>query len=132
MAANMRQRHKPASLTVQVTQAERQVLDRRGLVSIRATMLGQNLRRQLTSPVMLLLAGSLGFVAGYFTRRQSATPGNTDRPDASHNKFFGRALKLIALARILSKAFPPAAMDPAVQSRLSGQAPEPRFRSAAT
>jgi hypothetical protein len=94
-------------------------------------MLGQYIRRQLTSPAMLLLAGGLGFVAGRFTQRQASTPSNTERPRASHNKLFGRALKLIALARILSRAFPSAAMDPSVQSRLSSQAPAPRFRSAA-
>ena len=105
MAENMRQRNKPASLTVQVMHAERQVLDRRRLVVIRATMLGQNIRRQLTSPAVLLLAGVVGFAAGHFTRRQVSTPSNTERPRGSPNKLFETALKLIALTRTLSSAF---------------------------
>ena len=107
MAANMRQRDKPACLTVQVMHAERQLLDRRRLVKVRATMLGRNLRRQLTSPAMLLLAGGLGFVVAYFfTKRQASTPSNTERPRGSHNKLFGTVLKLITLARTLSRALP--------------------------
>jgi hypothetical protein len=131
MAANMRQRHKATSLIVQVMQAERQVTHRRRLLGVRASMLGQCIRRQLTSPAVLVLAGGLGFVAADCTKRQTSTPSNTERPRASHNQLFGRALKLIALARILSRAFPPAAMDPSIQSGGSSQALAPRFRSAA-
>jgi hypothetical protein len=132
MAANMRQRDKPACLTVQVMHAERQLLDRRRLVKVRATMLGQNLRRQLTSPAMLLVAGGLGFVVAYFfTKRQVSTPSNTEGPRGSHTKLFAWALKLIALGRTVSRAFPSAVMDPSVQSGLPSQAPAPRFSSAA-
>jgi hypothetical protein len=131
MAADVRQRHKPASLAVQVMLAEGQVLHRRRLVGVRASLLGQCIQSQLTSPAMLLLAGGLGFVAGHFTKRQASAPSNTKGPRASHNKLFGKALKLIALARILSRSFPSAVMDPSVQSGLPSQPPEPRFGSAA-
>jgi hypothetical protein len=77
----------------------------------------------LTSPAMLLLAGGLGFAAGHFTKRQASRPSNTKRPRGSHNKLFGRALKLIAFARVLSRAIPLAAKDPSVQSGLSSQRP---------
>jgi hypothetical protein len=124
MAVNIRQRHKGASLIVQIMHAGQQVLDRRRLISVRATMLGQNVRRSSTSPAMLLLAGGLGFAAGHFTKRQASTPSNTERPRGSHNKIFGRVLKLIALARTLSRASLSAVMDPSVQSGLlPGQPP---------
>jgi hypothetical protein len=85
----------------------------------------------LTSPAILLLAGGLGFVAGYFIKRQVSTPSKTDRPRASRSKLFGRALKLIAFVRLLTRAFPSAAKDPSVQAGLSSQTPAPRFPSAA-
>jgi hypothetical protein len=130
MAANIRQRHKPASLTVQIRLAEQQVRDRRRLVGVRATVLGQNMRSKLTSPAVLLLAGGVGFVAGHFTKRKASKASNTKRPRGSHNKLFGRVLKLIILARALSGAFPSAVMDPRVQSRrLPSQAPALQFRS---
>lgn len=106
MQANPRQRHKPASLTVQVMHAERQVLDRRRLVSDRASLLGQNIRRQLTSPAMLLMAGGVGFAAGFFTKRQAAAPRNTKRPPGSASTIYARALQLIVLARTVSRLFP--------------------------
>jgi hypothetical protein len=128
MAANIRQRHKLASLTAQIRHAEQQVRDRRRQVGVRATLLGRNMRRQLTSPAALLFAGGLGFVAGYCTRRKASKPGNAKRPHRS--KLFGRVLKLIILAGTLSRAFPSAVMDPRIQSgRLPSQAPAPQFRS---
>ena len=123
MTANNRQRHEPASLTVQVMQAELQVVHRRQLVGVRASMLGQSIRSRLTSPAMLLLAGGLGFAAGHFTKRHASRPSNTKRPRGSHNKLLGRVLKLIACAHVLSRAFPSAATDPSVQSGLSSQRP---------
>jgi hypothetical protein len=112
MAVTIRQRDKPAPLSVQVTQAERRVLYHRRMVVLRASRLGRNIRRQVTSPATLLWAGGLGFAAGHLTKRQASTPSETERRRGSHNKLFGRALKLIALARILSRAFPSAATDP--------------------
>ena len=106
MADNIRQRQKPASLSVQVMHAERQVLERRRIVKVRITLLGQTIRRQLTSPVMLLWAGGLGFAAGLFSTRHASRPGNTDRPRGPRNTFFGSAMKLIALVRTLSSVFP--------------------------
>jgi len=131
MAENLRQRHKPASLAVQVTQAEWRVLHRRRLIGARASILAQRIQAQLTSPAMLLLAGGLGFGAGHFSRRQASTPSDTEHPRGAHNKLFGRALKLITLARILSRFVPLAAVDPPVQAGLPGQPLAPRFRPAA-
>ena len=105
MAVNIRQRQKPASLSVQVMHAERQVLERRRIVKFRIIGLGRTIHRQLTSPVMLLWAGGLGFAAGLFPTRHASKPGNTDRPRGPHNTFFGSAMKLIALVRTLSSVF---------------------------
>ena len=102
MAATIRLRHKPASLAVQVMHAERQVLDRRRLVNVRTALLGHAIRRQMTSPAMLLCAGGLGFLAGQFTRRRASKPGNTRRPSGFYKNVLGRALKLVALVRTLS------------------------------
>ena len=116
MASNIRQRSKPAPLTVQVTQAERRVLYHRRMVGVRASGLGQNLRRQLTSPIMLLVAAGLGFVAGHSKKRQASTqPGNAERP--SGNGLIGTAWKLISLSATLLRREPAAAIDP-VQSGL--------------
>lgn len=127
----MPQERKPASLTVQVKQAELQVVQRRRLVAVRAFVLGRNIRRQWTAPAMLLLAGALGFAVGDFTKRRVSAPSSTKRSRRSRNKLFGRALKLIAFARMLSTAFPSAAKDPSAPSGLSAQAPAPQFPSAA-
>jgi len=105
------------------------------MVGLRASMLGQNIRKQLTSPAMLLLAGGLGFAAGHLTKRQASMPSSTERRRGSHNTLFGRALKLIALARILSRAFPSAAMDPSDKERnrdstkQQAAAPQPQKRN---
>jgi hypothetical protein len=131
MAPTMRQRHKPASLIVQITQAELRVLHHRQLVGVCASKLGQDLREQLTSPAMLLLAGGLGFVAGHMTRHQASTPSNAEHPRAAHTQLLAKALKLIAFARTLSRIFPSAAMEFSVQSESSSQTPAPQFRSPA-
>lgn len=131
MTANLRQRQTPAPLPVRVTQAELLVLQRRQLVGARASSLGQNLRRQLASPAMLLWAGGLGFVAADVVKRRASTPTNTEPRRASHNKVFARALKLIAFAHTLSRAFPSVAVDPYLDSELSNQTRAPQFRSPA-
>jgi hypothetical protein len=114
----MRQRHKPAPLTVQVTQAERRVLYRRRLVDYHASRLAQNLRRGLTSPVVLLVAGGLGFAAEHFTRRQASALGHTER--ASPGKLFA-ALKFASMATTLFRHLAPVADPP--QAGLPSQPP---------
>ena len=111
MTPGIRQRDKPASLSVQVMHAERQVLDRRRLVIVRASALGRTLRRQMSSPAILLWAGGLGFAAAEFTRRKASLPGDHRGPRGSPNKLFGKAMKFIALVRTLSRFVPPADRD---------------------
>ncbi len=105
MEANMRQRHKPASLSVQVMHAERAVLERRRLVSARATALGQILRTQMTSQSVLLWAGGLGFAAGEITRRRTSNSGAPGQPRGSPNTLFGLPMKLFSLVRTMSSVF---------------------------
>jgi hypothetical protein len=107
MALSIRQRSGPAPLTVQVTQAERRLLYHRQMVGFRASRLSQNLRRQLTSPTVLLLAGGLGFVAGQLKKRDA---DDTERP--ARNEFVGTALKLVSLFAALLRRHPAAAIDP--------------------
>lgn len=111
IARSIRQRDKPASLSIQVMHAERQVLDRRRLVIVRASALGVALRSQMSSPAMLLWAGGLGFAAAEFTRRQASLSGDAKRPRSSWNKLFGKAIKFIALVRTLSRFLPSADRD---------------------
>lgn len=106
MTANIRNASKPASLTVQIRDAERQVLERQRLVSVRASTLGQNMREQLTSPAALLLACGLGFVAGELTKHQPSQARSTDNSPASYRTYFVTALNLITWARTLFAALP--------------------------
>jgi hypothetical protein len=127
----MLQRHKSTQLSIQITKAERQVLHRRRVVRERTFIVGQSLRRKLASPAMLLGAGSIGFAAGQFTGHPASRPDNARHARAAGSNLFEKALKLIALVRVLSKAFPPTYMDPSAQSELPAQTPTPRYRSAA-
>jgi hypothetical protein len=105
MTANIRNASKPASLTVQIRDAERQVLERQRLVSVCASTLGQNMREQLTSPAALLSACGLGFVAGELTKHQPQARG-TDNSPASYSTYFATALNLITWAHTLLAALP--------------------------
>ena len=131
MEANVRQRHKPAPLTVQVMLAERQLLDRRRLVGDHAALLARNLHRQLTSPTMLFVAGGLGFAAGLFSKRKATTQDNKKRRPRSTNTIYSRALKLIAVARTLSRFFPASPTDSSVHSGMPDEAPTAQYRSVA-
>jgi len=120
----MRQRHKPAPLTVQVTQAERRVVYRRRLVHYHASRLGQKLRQSVSSPIMLFVAGGLGFAAERLTRRPASTPGNTER--ASHSRLFAAARQFISLATTLLRRLAPVAAR--LETGMPTQSEEARFR----
>ncbi len=87
----------PSSLTVQITEAERRLQNQRRSVRMRSAMLGRTLQQRMTDPVLLLWAGSLGFLAGEFTQCQMPKlPKLHDSPDAEHS-FFETAFDLIKL-----------------------------------
>ena len=119
----MRQRHKPAPLTVQITQVERRVLYRRRLVQYHASRAAQSLRRGLTSPAILLVAVGLGVAAEHFTRRQAPALGHAER--ASAGKLFAAALKFISMATTLFRRLAPVADPP--KAGLPSQHPGPQF-----
>ena len=131
MTDHNRQRYTPASLTVQVTQAELRVLHGRRLLGLRVSMFGRNMRSRLTSPSMLLLAAGVGLVAERITGRQTPAPGKIKQPSLPKNKLFGRVLKVAAFARTLWTAFPSAAKDPSISTNFSGQEAAPQAPAAA-
>lgn len=112
MTVDIRMRDKPASLSVRVTLAEQRVLAQRQSVRTRMSLLGQTLRRQMSSPTTLLWAGGLGFAAAEFTRRPIRASSNAERPRAPPTRLIDRALKLIAFVRTLSSFFPVAEAYP--------------------
>jgi len=127
MTANTRQRHAPASLSVQVMQAELRVLQGRRLLGLRASRFGQNMRNRLTSPSMLLLAAGVGLAVGHFTWRAAPARGKIKQPRVSENKLFARVLKVVAFARTLWSAFPSSANDPSLPTSFSGQDAAPQI-----
>ena len=102
MATVSRVRTNPASLLVQVTHAERDVLDRRRHVVVRATSFHQSIRRRLTSPKTLLFAGGLGILAERLTRRQATAPTAA----LPRDKLLPGLLKIIAFTRLWGTVFP--------------------------
>lgn len=74
-------RSKPKSLTAQIRDAEREVLNRQRRVGVRSATLVRKIHQQMTAPATLLLAGGIGFILGEFTRRQ--TPKSRDAADKS-------------------------------------------------
>ena len=80
------------TLHARIMRAEQQLLDRRRRLGVGVTMFGQNVRKQLTSPGALLVAGGLGFVAADVARRGSG-------PKASAGRFFANASSIVALVR---------------------------------
>ena len=131
MTTDNRQRHAPASLAVQVTQAELRVLHGRQLLGLRASMFRQNIRIRLTSPSMLITAVGVGLAAGLFTSHPTAAPDKNKRPRGTNNKLLGRVLKAIAFARTLSTTFSSAAQQPSVSTSFSAQEAAPQYASVA-
>ena len=105
MATVSRVRTNPASLLVQVTHAERDVLDRRRHVVVRATSFHQSIRRRLTSPKTLLFAGGLGILAERLTRRPATAP-TAALPRTTRDKLLPGLLKIIAFTRLWGTVFP--------------------------
>ena len=98
-----------ASLTVQISEAEGRLRNRRRLVRVRGAALGRTLHQRITAPAMLLWAGGLGFIVGELIQRPTPQSRSTDRsPDSSYS-FLETALNLIRLvtwARTLFAALP--------------------------
>jgi len=80
------------TLDAQLMRAEQGLLDRRRQLGVGAEMFGQNVRKQLTSPGVLLVAGGLGFVAGDLAKCGAG-------PKAPASGVFTKALGIVTLVR---------------------------------
>ena len=92
------------ALEGQIMRAELQFQHRRRRISTSAAKLEQSIRRQLTSPAALLLAGGLGFVVGDLVVCNATTLNRAADSRVPGNHFFARALSIIAVARSLRTA----------------------------
>jgi len=98
---------KPKSLAAQIRDAERQVLKRQQEVGVRTTTLVRKIHQQITAPATLLMAGSIGFIIGELTKRQTTNSrGTTDKPRATETSPLTTALNLIGSAHTLYMALP--------------------------
>jgi len=80
------------TLDAQLMRAEQGLLDRRRRLGVSAEVLGQNVRKQLVSPGVLLVAGGLGFVAGDLTKCGAG-------PKAPASGVFTKALGILTVVR---------------------------------
>jgi hypothetical protein len=109
------------SLTVQIENAERQVLDRRQEIDLRIATLILKIHRQMSAPATLLLAAGIGFIIGELTKRQTCKSGGTTPKTTPLNV----ALNLLTSARTLYTALPLAwMMKSYLQPDAPAQAPE--------
>ena len=107
MTDHIPNRSKPKSLTAQIRDAERQLLNRQQEVNIRTTMLVRKIHQQMTAPATLLLAGGIGFIIGELTKRQPPkSPGTADKSRVAKTSPLTTALNLISSVRTLYMALP--------------------------
>ena len=71
MAAYSRNRINPLSLSVQIKDAELQVLNRKRKISVDTTKLVKKAQQQMTGTTSLLLASGVGFIIGEITKHQA-------------------------------------------------------------
>lgn len=104
---------KPAglSLDAQISHAERQLAERRRSIKTDGAVLLSSLRKQMTAPASLLLAGGIGFVAGELSHcparaRSAPTSVRTDRSEVPTRSYLSAALSLLLSAHAVYKALP--------------------------
>jgi hypothetical protein len=74
MTANTFFKHsKFKTLTDQIKDAERKVLNHRQGLKVNTAQFIGHIRRQMTAPTTLLLAGGVGFILAEVTKRQNGT-----------------------------------------------------------
>ncbi|MBK8184091.1 MAG: hypothetical protein IPK63_14920 [Candidatus Competibacteraceae bacterium] len=98
-STDLRKRAK-GSLTDQIADVERRLLERRRVIAIRKTcyLLGQQVRQQMTSPTTLLLAGGIGFIIGDLTQSKKKSDLNQEAPSAP-SPLFQSVDKVVAWVR---------------------------------
>jgi hypothetical protein len=98
-----------APLAAQIDRAELQLRHRQRQVGTHAARLRETALQRLTSPLALLLAGGVGFVAGDFAMRTPTTPA---AKSDTRSGWFAGALSLLAVIRSVVAMFPPAPKPP--------------------
>ena len=99
-STDLRKRAK-GSLTDQIADVERRLLERRRVIAIRKNLLGQlgqQVRQQMTSPTTLLLAGGIGFIIGDLTQSKKKSDLNQEAPSAP-SPLFQSVDKVVAWVR---------------------------------
>ena len=96
-STDLRKRAK-GSLTDQIADVERRLLERRRVIAIRKNLLGQQVRQQMTSPTALLLAGGIGFIIGDLTQSKKKSDLNQEAPSAP-SPLFQSVDKVVAWVR---------------------------------
>lgn len=106
----LRRKHPPArSLNAQISMAERQLSRRRQTVGERTTSLRGNIHKQMTAPATLLLASSIGFIAGELSHcpaRRTPSSSPAEPSQANANSRLRTLLSLLLSARTLYHALP--------------------------
>jgi hypothetical protein len=103
--------HRSRTLNAQIRDAERQLLKDQIKVSVRSTILVNNIQQQITAPASLLLAAGFGFIIGELTwkRKTPKNVGSTDKSRRSvENTPFMTAFNLLISAHALYKTLPQA------------------------
>jgi len=102
---------RPNSLEAQIRAAERQVSSRQRRAAVRAAALATAVRRQISAPSSLLLAGGAGFILGELTRPQVSTAqGAAGQASAAGATPLRAALNLLGSARALYTGLVPMAL----------------------
>lgn len=132
MTIHTRNRMNPTSLSDQIKDAERQVLNRKQKISVDTTSLTRKMREQMTAPTTFLFAGGIGFLLGEITKREpSKSHGTNDKPHAAEVSPLRTALSLVTSIQTLYTALPIAWIINIFNQRSkSSQAPEQSVRRA--
>lgn len=124
MHSGIRDVHSGAELRSKITDTERIIVNQHADVRLRAATLDGGVRRQLTSPSMLFLAASAGFIAERILKTRRAKRAKADDAvkarSASGGGLLEGALKVITLFRAFRSIMPAAATGFASEGAPSG------------
>ena len=94
---------KPSSINAEIKATEQHILNHQHAVDSRTEALASKIQQQMVRPANLLLAASIGFIAGELTQHRCRTPENPHAVEISPLK---TALSLVSSARTLYAALP--------------------------
>ncbi len=105
--AYLLKRNKSKSLRAQIRAAEQELLNRQQRTGIRTVTLVRKIQQQLTAPIILLLAGGMGFILGELTQRQTAkSRGAADKLSTTETTPLRTGINLITSIHTLYSASP--------------------------